>query len=89
MTNLSEEINDILSHWDPLEVGEYISTDEYRGFIPQIIKNIKHKEKLINCLEDILINHLEVGYDKNNIAHQNDLLKVVVNIMFVDLKNHH
>lgn len=74
-------VNQILADWDPLDVGEDISLDEYQGYVPIIIKHIGNKEALINCLENILINNLEVGYDKNDERHKKMLNDVVEKIM--------
>jgi hypothetical protein len=87
MKNIGEEINDILTEWDPLDVGEDIAGDEYRGYIPIIIKNIKVKENLIHCLEDIVKNDLEVGYDKHNYNHKNDLINLVNRLMNLSISS--
>lgn len=79
--DIINQINQILAEWDPLNVGEDISLDEYRSYIPQIKKNMDNMESLVNCLEKLLINDLEVNYDKNNEEHRKSLLIVVRNIL--------
>ena len=85
MNNITKEVNQILSEWDPLDVGENISLDEYQAYIPQIIRHIKNKEDLIICVENILINGLEVGYDIKNKAHKKTINDVVERIMQLHL----
>lgn len=81
MKNIIEGVNHILAEWDPLGVGENIAKDEYKRYIPLILKDIKSKEGLTVCLENILINNLEVGYDKENNEHKYALNKIVEKIM--------
>jgi len=81
MKNISEQINKILYEWDPLDIGGYIATDEYRGFIPQILKNINNKNDLTLCLEDILTNHLGIGYNSKNNDHKKALNSIVEKII--------
>jgi hypothetical protein len=51
MKALIENINQVLSEWDPIGVGETIATDEYRGYIPIILRSVNNKKTLIDCLE--------------------------------------
>ncbi|WP_212004967.1 hypothetical protein [Chitinophaga sp. HK235] len=81
MKNIIEGVNHILAEWDPLGVGENIAKDEYKRYIPLILKDIKSKRDLTVCLENILINNLEVGYDKENNEHKYALNKIVEKIM--------
>ena len=69
MHNIYFSINQIFSEWDPIGVGESISSVEYERYLPRIMKCIENKEELGRCLQDILINDLEVGYDINNENH--------------------
>lgn len=84
MKNIIEKINEILYEWDPLNLEDEIAVDEYRGFIPLILKHINNKEDLTFCLENILINHFETGYDKNNGEHRKNLNEIVINIMLLN-----
>ncbi len=73
---LFDAINNVLAEWDPIGVGETIATDEYVGYIPLIFKVINNKEKLLFCLEDILVNKIGLEYDSNNEEHFADLQAV-------------
>ncbi len=85
MKTIFEKINDILSEWDPLNVGKDIASDEYRMYVPLIIKETKSKESLIHCLEDILLNKLDISYDKRNQEHVRSLYEVADKILTVNL----
>ena len=81
MSNIVENINQILANWNPLDVPENIAIEEYKGYIPLILQSIKSRQELINCLEDILINQLEVDYDPTNKEHLEDLLRICTEII--------
>ncbi|QQU03279.1 hypothetical protein [Myroides odoratus] len=75
-------INQILSDWDPLALGDHqIAESEYQAYIPGIIKNMENKEKLIIYLESILTNELDVGYESVNEIHKGELLAIVDKII--------
>lgn len=81
MKNIVKEINQILSEWNPLDVDENVSSDEYQGYIPSILKNIENEKALTSCLENILINNLEMSYDNNNDEHKKILMTIVKKII--------
>lgn len=81
MKKLVKGINQILSEWDPLDVGEDISLDEYQRYVPQIMNCIDNKETLTHCLENILVSSLEIGYDKNNGEHKKKITDIVEKII--------
>jgi len=81
MKDIIEDINKIISEWDPVDVGEDIATDEYKRYIPLILKHTENKEDLTLCLEDVLMNGLKIGYDRENDEHKNSLKNVVEKIM--------
>lgn len=81
MSNIVENINQILANWNPLDVPESIAIEEYKGYIPLILHSIESRQQLINCLEDILINQLEVDYDPTNKEHLEDLLRICEEII--------
>ncbi len=58
MKKIIEKINLILTDWDPMSVGREMASDEYRSYIPSIIRNSKDIQELMNCLEDILLNKI-------------------------------
>jgi len=70
---LNDNINKVLSEWNPIGVDENIATDEYKGYVQTILKTIDNEDKLFKCLEIILIEHLGVPYDKVNKDHISDL----------------
>jgi hypothetical protein len=76
MKAIIENINQILSEWDPIGVGKTISIDEYRGYIPYILKHIENKQQLINCLEDILINKIGIDYNREDNNHYENLQNI-------------
>ncbi|PDS24019.1 hypothetical protein [Flavobacterium branchiophilum] len=81
MKNIIKGINQILAEWDPLDLGGDISSDEYQSYVPQIMKHIKNEKSLTYCLEQIFINNLETGYDRNNDEHKKKLAAVVEKII--------
>ena len=78
----------ILAEWNPLGVDETIAYDEYRGYVPVIINSIQNRDDLFNCLEDILMNEIEVGYNNNNAQQVSDLIKICEKLinMYNELK---
>jgi hypothetical protein len=81
METIIEKINQILSEWDPIGVGKIISIDEYRGYIPYILKHIENKQRLIRCLEDILINKIGIDYNREDNNHYENLQNVCNKLM--------
>ena len=83
MKNITKNINRILAEWDPLDVGGDAALDEYQGYVPEIMKYIGNRDSLNSCLENILINDLEVGYDKGNQEHRKTLAEIVEKIIIL------
>ena len=81
MKALIEKINHVLTEWDPIGVGDTVATDEYRGYIPIILRSINDKEILMNCLVNILIDKMGLGYDPSNKSHVKDLQQVCEKII--------
>ena len=85
MKNIFEYINDILSNWDPLDVGEDLAQDEYQKYIPSIVKRLNNKRELALYLECILTKELNTGYNKgineehpkDNDKHRKDLDRII------------
>ncbi len=71
-----ENINLVLTEWNPIGVPDYIATEEYKSYIPLILQSIENRQELMNCLEDILINKIEIDYDPTNEEHSEDLQQV-------------
>ena len=83
MEKITEDINHVLADWDPIGVNQNIASDEYRSYIPLILKVINDEQKLLNCLEDVLINKMEIGYNPKNEEHVADLQAVCRRIIRV------
>jgi len=81
MDKIVENINRILVEWNPLNVPENIVFEEYKGYIPLIIQSID--DNLIACLEDILVNQLEIDFDSMNEEHSKDLQQICAKITSV------
>ena len=81
MNSIAKRINKILAKWDPLNVGEDISIDEYQGYVSKILNHIESKEALTNCLESILINDLVTGYNKEDEMHKKMVDNIVEKIL--------
>lgn len=81
-----ENINRVLADWNPISVDEEIAIDEYKAYIPSLYRVIDDKDGLMKCLEDILINKMEVGYEPKNKEHLEDLQKVCNKLFKVHLK---
>lgn len=73
MNTYFEQINRILADWNPIGVNDEIALDEYKGYVPLVIRNIDSKHDLMKCLENILVVKMEVGYDPRNKEHLKDL----------------
>lgn len=76
MKKTVDKLISILAEWNPIEVPNHIADDEYKSYIPLILKSIHNRIELKNCLEDILINKMEIGYDASNSKHNEDLQQV-------------
>jgi len=76
MKKTIENINQVLADWNPIGVDIDIAIEEYRGYIPAILQSIEKRQQLMDCLEDILINKMEIGYDPLNKEHSEDLKQV-------------
>lgn len=83
MEQTFNHINLILTEWNPIGVPEDIATQEYKGYIPSIIKSITNRESLMNCLEDIIVNKIGLDYDKNNETQSIDLENICDKILQV------
>ena len=68
MNELTNKINDILTKWDPIGVGEEMAMDEYKEYIPMIIHYAQDRQKLINHLEKMLVDYMGLSYDQYSIS---------------------
>ena len=87
MKTIIENINIILADWNPIGVPYDIATDEYKGYIPLLLRFIENRQQLIDCLEDILINKIGLSYDPYNKQHSEDLVRVCEKLMKEYAKN--
>ena len=81
METIIKDINQILAEWNPIGVDEAVATDEYRGYIPKIIKSVYNKRALTDCLTGILIDEMGLDYDFFKASHIADLQQVCEKIM--------
>lgn len=77
MKNIKLSINQVLSDWDPLNVGRDIASDEYSKYIGGILKYINNQEQLTSYLEKILVQDLDTGYDKHNREDKDSVALIV------------
>lgn len=82
MGKVFDDVNNILARWNPLGVPENIATDEYKSYVPLIIKCADSSEQLIVCLEDVL-NKIGADYDSSDKAHLADLQRICHEIIDV------
>ena len=83
MNDFVEKLNQVLSEWDPVGVGENLATEEYRGYIPTILKSVDNKIQLMDCIENILVNEMGLDYNPSNKSHVESLQHVCEKIMQV------
>ncbi len=76
VSQLRLEVNRILAEWNPIGVDPDIALDEYKGYIPKVLKAMHSESSLMNCLEDILLNDIGLEYDLSNEMHVKDLQNV-------------
>lgn len=76
MNEIFEKINRVLAEWDPIGVGEMMATDEYKGYIPMILQLIPNRQKLMEYLENILINEMGIDFKTHDKKHIDDLQKI-------------
>jgi hypothetical protein len=81
MNKLDCLINEILINWNPIGVDISIAKDEYIRYIHRIKESLNNEIELINCLEDILVNEMELEYDSNKLEHLKDVYSVCNRLM--------
>lgn len=81
-------INIIMADWDPLNVGDSISKDEYIGYVPGIVQTLKKGESLFEHLSQILMNDWGSGFNPTNIQHIEDLKFICNEIINAYMKNY-
>lgn len=79
-TEKYQKINEILKEWNPIGVPESVASDEYSSYIPQIIERINNNDRLLEYLEDLLINVIGVEYNPKDKRHKQDVINVIEKI---------
>ena len=72
MNQLFEEINNIIAEWNPLEVDSFIAEDEYRGYIPFIIQELKKGSSSSFFLERFL-QIIGLNFNPMNLSHKAEI----------------
>lgn len=68
-TMIENEINNILKSWNPLDVPEFITEDEYKSYIKNILNCIHEGKNLGTFLIDLLENKMGlIARDKSEIS---------------------
>lgn len=83
MKKQEEQLNNILSKWNPIEVPIDIAKTEYVNYIPEILSASNNEKSLIDCLKNILINKMGLDYDEFNLLHKEELKQVALKILAV------
>jgi len=76
MKNIENEINDILAHWNPINVPYELAHDEYKSYVQTILKNGNNKDLLFECMCNITMSIIGSGFEITNEMHVNDLKQV-------------
>ena len=74
---LEQRISEILTKWNPIDVPEFIAEDEYGTYVKPIIAIGKNSKGLNEYLKNLVGETLGLGYDENNVEHQQDIEKIV------------
>lgn len=78
---LHEDINLILSNWNPLEVPMDIAKEEYKSYINCVLKAGTAYEAIKAELIKILTSDLGLNYDENDVYQRNDVEKVATEVL--------
>lgn len=85
-TEKCQTINQIFSLWNPIGVPDYIARTEYTDYV---MKTFSYKNDfigLVKYLENILTEHIEFEYDKDNIEEKKDVLYYAY-LIYKELQN--
>ncbi len=86
MGTLIEQINEILTEWDPIGVGKGVANEEYKSYVPLILRSVHTEEILMNCLIDILEKDMGLEYNHSNKQQTDDLQQACKKIIQVHHK---
>ncbi|WP_041406719.1 hypothetical protein [Shewanella loihica] len=77
---IAEEINNILTEWNPIEVPKDIARVEYLSYVERIFELIADKEKLVILLERIVSQEMGLNYNPQNSEHKTELVNIAAQI---------
>ncbi|NLF42136.1 MAG: hypothetical protein GX587_05520 [Bacteroidales bacterium] len=77
-----EEVNKVLSEWDPIGVGTPLSLSEYRQYVPKIISKMTNRMELEQSLIEVLEN-MGLSYNPNDCSHRKDIQEVIRKILSI------
>jgi len=77
---INEEINTILSEWNPISVPSIVENSEYSKYVNEIIENGKTIESIEKCLINIITNKIGLSYDSNNKDQKKEITAVACGI---------
>jgi hypothetical protein len=74
MSNIEEQINELLVQWNPIELGtDEPIYDEYRSYIPRIKAILSDKAQIKSLLKHIVTEEMGLAYDKHNPDHVSEV----------------
>jgi len=80
-SKLKEQINDILSEWNPLDVPAFIASEEYMNYVDSIINIGRNINALRRCFISLIIDRLGLEYDPSNLEQINSIENVIEKVM--------
>ena len=84
---LKEQINDILSEWNPLDVPVFIASEEYINYVDSIINIGRDINALRRYFISLIIDRLGLKYDPSNLEQINSIENVIEKVMNALLKS--
>jgi len=84
---LKEQINDILSEWNPLDVPAFIVSEEYINYVDSIINIGRDINALRIYFISLIIDRLGLKYDPSNLEQINSIENVIEKVMNALLKS--
>ena len=84
---LKEQINDILSEWNPLDVPAFIVSEEYMNYVDSIINIGRDINALRRYFISLIIDRLGLKYDPSNLEQINSIENIIEKVMNALLKS--
>lgn len=88
MDNIEVRINKILANWNPINVPIELADEEYKNYVPIIIKNGYDKDLLFDCMCNTTRSIVGLNFDLTNKSHLKDLQEVCNEIFNVISQSH-